>query len=290
MSWNALALSLELRGDIHCGDLPLGFVARTHPFVPCHIPFFALVPAAVEKLGMPSRHDSYVQVEKLFNSCLRSTPLFVTEDGKVLFPWQADDLETLEGLYLGSRYGVALEGSSRSAVNGRLYETEVILAAPRGRATPTALEGVLFVREGETGSLRMNAGGTVAWEDRRADLPAMLSRMHLGGDRTRALGLPAKASLSPCTGTAWDAYPVDCGNGWPVLEIPADLCGPMPVAMNASQNVQGSPLVLTGRRHTEKGAGTGMDATTAAYAPGWKLRGQSARISLSSPRFATLDG
>lgn len=75
MNWKAYSLRLILTGDLHCGSLPLGFVSRTFPYIPCHIPVFAMVPAAVRALAMPDRHDSYAAVEALLSSCFRCTPL-----------------------------------------------------------------------------------------------------------------------------------------------------------------------------------------------------------------------
>ena len=56
--------------------------------------------------------------------------------------------------------------------------------------------------------------------------------------------------------------------------------------MDAAPHVQGRPLVLTGRRHTARGAGMGMDAASMAYAPGWKPD-KALRVWLSSARCAT---
>lgn len=288
MSWTARSLTVQLRGDIHCGDLPLGFVARTHAFVPGHLPFFALVPVAVEMLTLPDRHASYVAVENLFTSCLRCTPFYIRDGESSLFPWKKDDREILEFRYLDSRYGVALEEPTRSAKEGCLYETEVILAQGRGRTQPTRLEGTVFYRQGSVGSLRMEADGSVCREKTRIPLADMLQRMRLGGDRTRGLGQPCLVSLADGATSLWGIYTVDTTGAWPSLTVDKGTEGPVPLAMDKAHGIQGRPLVLTGRRHTEQGPGMGMEKATAAYAPGWECPDTVTHVCLSDVRCATM--
>lgn len=173
MNWKVYSLSLTLTGDLHCGSLPLGFVSRTFPYIPCHIPVFAMVPATVRALAMPDRHNSYTAVEALLTSCFRCTPLYVcNEKGFPLFPWEEQSLRELEYTYLSSTYGVALDSTSRTAVDGCLYETEIILARGRNCTAPTVLTGAFFITERKTYELAMEADGTISWRgDQSKDSP-----------------------------------------------------------------------------------------------------------------------
>ncbi|MBO4793214.1 MAG: hypothetical protein J5556_01440, partial [Deltaproteobacteria bacterium] len=171
MEWNAFSLELELTSALHCGDMPIGFVARTFPYVPCHIPFFAMVPAAVRTLNMPDERPSYAAVEKLFEINLRCTPLYILADGAPLFPWDGESRQKLEYAYLSSSYGVSLDNKRRSARDGCLYETEVILERGRGCMEPTRLSGALFIRPGknEKDGLSLAADGAITWNGKEAN-------------------------------------------------------------------------------------------------------------------------
>lgn len=286
MDWKALALKLELRGDLHCGALPLGFVARTFSYVPCHLPVFAMVPPAVMRLGLPDRHESYKAVEGLFRTCLRSSPLYVMHEGKPLFPWLDECRQILEHNYISSHYGIGIDNKRRSARESCLFETEVILAKCRGTNVSTRLEGCLFFRSAESGGITLSADGELAASGHKVQLAELCSAMRLGGDRSRALGRPALASLAPLeSGEIW-GYPVTLDGEWPALTVKPGKKGPMPVATNDSIE-PASMMVLTGRRHTKSGAGMGMDKATVACAPGWQSAGE-VKASLVDPRYAQM--
>ena len=298
MAWNARLISLTLGSDVHCGDRPLGFVARTFPFVPCHIPFFALVPAAVRLLGMKDERASYKTVEDLFANCLRCTPLYIAEENSPIFPW-GEGLRVIESRYLGSRQGVKLDLRTRSAENGKLFETEVILATPRRRASgpasgATKLQGALFWQagraEGHGGTLSLSENGTLEWNGTSVSLEEALKTIRLGGDRTRSLGLVADASLSPLPNEVlWNcAFRLD--GDWPELSLPAGEKCPLPICREGAEDERGLPVILTGRRYKEKkdgsgGSGLAMDSATPAWQVGWQAP-RSMRVSLRFPRAA----
>ena len=285
MEWQALSLRLALTGDLHCGSLPLGFVSRTYPYVPCHIPVFALVPAAVRVLGMPDRHASYAAVEALFASCLRCTPLYVDDpkDG-ILFPWEEQGLRRLEHGYISSSYGVSLDSATRSAIDSHLYETEAILACGRNRSAPTVLAGALFLRAGEAEGLAMKPDGAVQWSGRSAALEELLCVMQIGGDRGRSLGKPAIPSVEPLQGRLWQRYEAECSGPFPALLVPAGTPGPMPLACEGT-DAAGARIVLTGRRHRGTGFGEDMEAAVVAFDAGW-TSGTNVRAELSALRCA----
>ena len=166
MSWQPFRSRLRMKTDMHCGTLMLGFVARAFPYVPQHVPIFAAVPAAVEALALPQVPTSYREMESLLLHGMRATPFFVLgEDGKPLFPWEKEARALLEADFVSSRYGVALDDPSRSAEQGRLFETEVLLAHRRGSMTATQLEGYVWLRERETARLRLDPQDGIALKD-----------------------------------------------------------------------------------------------------------------------------
>lgn len=274
MSWQTRQLRLSLGSDLHCGSLPLGFVARTHCFVPCHLPFFALVPAAVAVLGMPQQRPSFQQVEEFFMQCLRITPLYVRGEvnGKAtpLFPWDSEGRSVLERHYLDSRYGVGLDWQSRSAKDGQLFETEVILAHGKHMAGPTVLDGYVFFRAHEDANLCMTDDGILVGHGASIHLKALLCAMTLGGNATRALGKVGQAQLIAHTGPLWDRYALHTDGAWPCLTVAAGTPGPLPVAWQEELDITGAWSVLTGRRHAEKGAGLDMDKAHMAWREGWQ--------------------
>lgn len=288
MEWNAFSLELELTSALHCGDMPIGFVARTFPYVPCHIPFFAMVPAAVRALDMPDERPSYAAVEKLFENKLRCTPLYILDDGgDPLFPWEEESRLKLEHAYLSSSYGVSLDNGRRSAIDGCLYETEVILERGRKCQKPTRLSGALFIRPNEHAGLGLAADGAFSWNGRQASLQSILEAMRLGGDRSRSLGRPAIPAIKTLKDKErlWAKYEVDLNGNFPALFIPQGEAGPLPAKSQNDGLLEGPRVVLTGRRHKGTGFGEDMDKAVPAFAPGWKAA-EETRAELACPRCA----
>ena len=284
MTWNAYSLILELTGDLHCGDLPLGFVARAFPYVPCHIPLFAMVPAAVRLLDMPDVRASYASVEELFANNVRCTSLYVIDEktGNSLFPWDAESMQLLEYTYLSSNYGVALDSQIRSAKDGCLFETEVLLAHGRSCTKPTLVAGAIFIREGQVGDLALSAEGSVSAKGKSVKLANILAVMQLGGERG-SLGRPAKPALAPLAGKLWGSFDFDLTGAFPSILVPSvGGRGPMPILCADSSAVSGTRMVVTGRRHRGKGFGEAMEAAEIVFAPGWKaksdVRAQMSRL------------
>lgn len=286
MSWKLHTLRLRLKTDMHCGSLMLGFVARAFPYVPQHVPLYAAVPAAVEALDLLPVPATYREMESLILPAMRATPLYVRDGDKPLFPWEAEARERLETEYMSSRYGVALDDASRSAEEGRLFETEVLLARRRGSMQPTELEGGIWLREHETDTLRLDprtglarkdGGGAVGW-------PELLGRLALGGDRTRNLGRVwpdvdwrACDSLWHCDGMRLDA-------AWPQLRLAAGQPCPVALAADATPG-SGHFAIMTGRRFNAESYV--MDAGTVAWQVGWRPD-QEVRIELAGERCARM--
>ena len=287
MSWSCFRVRFRLRSDMHCGSLVLGFVARAFPFVPQHLPLYALVPAAVAALGLPDRRDSYKKVEKLVLNAVRATPFFVLYGDRggerPLFPWVEDDRAVLEADFMGSRYGVGLDDATRSAEEGRLFETEVLLAHARGSMASTRMEGYVWLRPAEEEGVSLDAAG-MACGDRRVSWPELFASLSLGGDRTRSLGRLWPDVEMEEAATLWGGMTMQPGGPWPRLLVKGG--EPCPVALEAvNLEGSGSPYtVLTGRRIGENG-GYGMDRGTVARDMGWAPR-EDMLVELCAERFA----
>ncbi len=304
MNWIAEDLTVIPGSDIHCGDMPLGFVAGAFPFVPCHIPFFALVPAVVSGLGMPDRNSSYADVEALLAACMRFTPLYVLHGEKPLFPWDGDSLLLLESLYMGGKSGVKLGTQERSALDGHLFETEVLLAAPRRRdgagaaPVPTRLCGAVFRKAHVHGDLSLDENAVFRRQGAALALNDAMQAMCLGGDRTRSLGRVAEVKRAPLSEKGvWGEYGVSLDREWPVLHVPEAGRGPVPLLERGQADaVHGSWTVLTGRRFKASGtkegpAGSGlaMDEGRIAWKAGWVKRNAGpTAVALAQPRGASL--
>lgn len=302
-NWSAYHLRITLRSDIHCGDFPLGFVARTLPFVPGHLPFFALVPAAVNVLSMPDEHQQYKAVEHFFEKTVRFTPLFIwgSVENRVLYPWEKEDRSVLESYYLASQYGVAIDSKYRSARDGCLYETEVISASRRFdplMATSfqqTELRGGVFIHAHAEGDFSMDETGTFSWKGRRASLEDLLRRMQLGGNRTRSLGRAGIPDLAPwhANDRLWGDYDILCDTEWPCVVLGPKQKGPLPLLMEGAEDCslsfEGHREVIMGRRYVERGAGLGMDQARFVLRPGWKFIQESPiSIALENQRYAVM--
>ncbi len=304
MNWIAEELTIIPGSDIHCGDMPLGFVAGAFPFVPCHIPFFALVPSIVSGLDMPDRRSSYAEAEALLMACMRFTPLYVLHGEAPLFPWDRDSLSLLESLYMGGRTGVKLDTRGRSALDGHLFETEVLLAAPRRKGgsraapEPTRLCGAIFWKAHGGGELSLDESALFHWQGATLALDDALCAMCLGGDRTRSMGSVAGASRAPLPeGGIWGSYPVSLDGEWPVLHVPQEKRGPVPLLESGQADaIHGSWTVLTGRRFGASGkeggpsgSGLAMDEGRIAWKAGWmKRNGSPGSVALAQPRGACL--
>lgn len=268
MSWKLHKLRLRMKTDMHCGTLMLGFVARTFPYVPQHLPLYAAVPAAVEALGLPPVPATFREMEALILSGMRSTPLYVLCDDRPLFPWEPESREILEAEFISSRYGVALDGASRTAEDKRLFETEVLLARRRRSMQVTQLEGGIWLRVRETANLRLDPqtglehkdGAFISWS-------ALWGRLTLGGDRTRNLGrLWPDVGWESCE-NLWHCGEMVLDAEWPRFQIAAGQSCPVPLTADETPGC-GKFSIMTGRRFD--GGSYRMDAGTVAWQAGWQ--------------------
>lgn len=287
MSWRCFRVRFRLRSDMHCGSLALGFVARAFPFVPQHVPLYAVVPAAVAALKLPDSRASYRSVEKLVLGAVRFTPFFVLygagETKRPLFPWVEEDRAVLESDFMGARYGVGLDDAARSAEEGRLFETEVLLAHSRGSMNATEMEGYVWLRSASVEGLCLDAEG-MARGNLRVSWPALLGALSLGGDRTRSLGRLWPDVEMKESASLWNGMTMRLDDSWPRLLVSRGNACPVVLEAEGLEG-SGSPcMVVTGRRIRENG-GYGMDKGTVARDMGWIPR-EDMLVELCAERFA----
>ncbi len=271
MAWTSFKVCLRMKTDMHCGSLMLGFVARAFPYVPLHVPLFAAVPAAVEALGMPRVRPSYKEMEDLLFAALRTTPFYVLDGASPLFPWNRDDLALLQEEFMSSRYGVTLDDSSRSAREGQLFETEVLLAHRRRSMASTLLQGFVWIRSGETERLVCDPRKGIALRDGSAAIewPTLFGRLSLGGDRTRTLGcLWPDVSWDATQEAPWGAASTEVDSPWPRLHLTKDTPCPVPVLLDETPGYGSTLAIMTGRRLKE--GRYVMDNGSVVHEVGWR--------------------
>ena len=268
-NWQARHLTVQLASDLHCGDRPLGFVARTLPYVPAHIPWYALVPAVVSNLGWPDRFASYRRVEDFFQQALRLTPFFpAMGDGgeSRILP-----LEAVETNLLASQYGIGVCYGERGAPEGHLYETEVLLA--RGRdGRPTRLHGCCFWRPRREDGLELDENGHLNGRP----LTELMAQCQWGGQRNKGLGRLRAVEERPFDPRAGFGRAFRAAEEWPVLIQAAAV--PAPFFLRYDPDLEGrvhgrlAPLV--GRRFAEdRGPGLAAEDCAIVWPPGWQWQG-----------------
>lgn len=275
-NWHMQKLTLSLGADLHCGDRPLGFIARTLPYVPAHIPWYALVPALVARLKLPDRYESYARVERFFDKALRFTPFFPLKGTNPLFPWDGEGAEAL----LASHYGVALNYADRGARDSHLFETELLpRCMPDGAAT--RLQGFVFWRPLQEDGLSLDA----------QMLHELIRESQWGGQRNKGFGRIAEVG-------------VDQGGEDNAFFAESDLTGDLPkITLGKSQHapvllqydaalefrIRGSIKPLVGRRYAkDRGPGLAAEDCAIVWDLGWKSRAdQPLTLTLADRRTAT---
>lgn len=268
--WSVYQLTVTLKSDLHIGHRPLGFVARTLPFVPAHIPWYALALTVVKKVGLPDRSDSFEQVELLLQKSVRFTPLFLYDPSQgLLQPWSDVGLDSIERYYLYSKYGVALDYSKRGALENRLYEKEVIAAHARQKTENTRLQGYVLLKP-ETGEgLVLDSAAQVNGHD----IGRLISSSAWGGDISRGMGCLSNVELTKAE-NVFGCEDLDLEGPEPVVQWPADTEGPFYLEYDPQQQqefLQGTIRPVCGRRFDpDKGPGLKFEKPFLARMPGWK--------------------
>lgn len=198
MTWTLSRLTVRLNSPLRCGDRPLGFIARTLPFVPAHIPLMALAATAVPAFGLDEQRRYFAEFLDFFKKHFRFTPFYVQETGKdgpgkTLFPFKgSEDLRKLQYTYLRSRHGVSLDYTTRTAQDAHLFETETLIPVTKNGAR-TRLQGYVFLRLGTNGDknvlpIAMNDKGLVTCNETSLTVSDLVNRSFWGGERSKGFG------------------------------------------------------------------------------------------------------
>lgn len=267
-TWNMHEVSVTLASDLHCGDLPLGFISRTLPFVPSHLPWYALVNATTRSMGKSADKKTYAMVEKLFLQGIRFSPFYIVEQDGPLFPFIPKHLNKIEKDYLNSSYGVALDYENREALENRLFERECILSKSRKTGHPTELKGYLFYRQARSGALRIDDQAKIGPHF----LTSLLANTQWGGERNKGWGSLQRVELSEATDNLF-GFSFNLENKYPQIKIDKENSSPFFLAWENNQynRVQGELRPLTGRRFKlDVGSGMSMDRTLIVWDVGWE--------------------
>jgi hypothetical protein len=201
--WRILRLDVVLKNALRCGHRPLGFVARTLPYVPAHIPLLALVPTVIDQLYQSPRDDDYLHVQDFLEKHLRFSPFFIM-DPVTNEPMKPHDpemgLPRIEADCLNSQYGVAIDYAVRGAREGQLFEMECIGPHYRSNGLPVKMAGYMFFKSGESGNLKLDEKATL----NEIDLTELICRSQWGGERNKGYGRIASVVFTK-TETLWGA-------------------------------------------------------------------------------------
>lgn len=174
---------LTLASDLHIGSGRAGMLAKTHRFVPGHVLTYALAAAIGKQNG--ASYAEFVDALHRVRQTLRCGPLLLQnpqQPDQVL--WPSLHAEMIEQQFLVATNHVTLNSSSRSSVNGALFEVEAIAArVVRGvcQGQSTRLVGGLWFRDEQLSGRRV-----VDW----------LGDCLLGGELKGGLGRIAKVEWS----------------------------------------------------------------------------------------------
>ncbi len=285
--WQRSLVTVTLGTDLHCGDRPLGFVARTRPYVPAHVPWYAAVAALARLLGRPDRTETYAELERRLDACLRFSPFFlVVEEDRLLVPWEEEARRAIQRGHLAARHGVGLSYATRGARANHLFETEVMLAVARdGR--PARLRGLCFWKTGRDG---FTADGRFEG----AALETIVAASRWGGEQSKGFGVLREVTAEPVgKGTVLPAVfgATFSGDGpCPRIGIRTGAAAAYPLRYDAGGTApveKGRLRPLTGRRFTPNGPGQGADPGVVVWEPGWTAAAEQ-EIILHDRRFAVL--
>jgi hypothetical protein len=270
--WHVAEIVVRLKSDLHCGTAPLGFIARTLPFVPAHIPFYALVPVLVKKLNLPEY--GFAEVEKFLARHIRFSPFFVLHNDELLFPWEKG-LSDLEKYYLTAYYGVALDYNTRGALENRLFEKEVVASVPvkgsdNKSCERTELKGYVFWQEGRDDDLRMTVSPDASIAE--ISLRQLLSQAQWGGEVNKGLGRLLDVKIKKTEEIFYGQF-VEKDSENPLVKWPGKKNCPFYLLHDDDFKMSGKLIPITGRRYDRKrGPGVKMDDVAIVWDSGWKTQ------------------
>ena len=272
-AWHMKRLRVRLKTPLKCGDRPFGFIARTLPFIPSHVPLMAIVPAAAGLLGLPDLPESYYRIQEFLEKNMRFSPFFILDpkDDSPLFPFRnTAGLDRIESLFLNARHGVAIDYSIRGAIDARLFEVESI--NPVGRdGNNTMLEGYIFWREA-TGEDGLELDETCNLN--RLGINRLIDKSQWGGERNKGYGNVASTpggEESKQSKKIWGEALTLSGDT-PCIEWPARKKAPFYLSYHPELNkkVSGRLQPLVGRIFVPgRGAGQGASEHLIVWDLGW---------------------
>jgi hypothetical protein len=270
--WHMKRLRVSLKSPLKCGDQPFGFISRTLPFVPSHVPLMAMAPAAVSLLGLPDVPDSYYGIQGFLEKNMRFSPFFLlnsTEKSvydQPLFPFiNSAGLDRIESLFLSARYGIAMDYATRGAKDARLFEVESIQPFDRN-GNKTLLEGYIFWRAAAGEGQELNETGAL----NGLGMEKLIEQSLWGGERNKGYG---DVSLNECTlaERIWEEAIILSGDT-PYINWPAGKKAPFYLTYDPdlSNNVAGKLQPLVGRIFVPgRGAGQGASKAVIVWDLGW---------------------
>lgn len=268
--WQLKLLKVTLKSPLRCGDSPMGFVARTLPFVPSHIPLMAMVPSALNLLNLPAETKNYKMIQTFLESSIKFTPFFIHDESSdmTLFPYEnSRELQDIESRYMGARQRVALDYNKRSARESMLFETEAINPVA-SNGCQTVLSGYMFWREIRHDSLEIDGECRL----KGFDLTDIILNSQWGGERNIGFGRIASV----------ESFAVDEVWGEPVIlddqnpEIKWPECKPAPfwLEYGTGNTIEGNVKPLSGRLHDpdkgRNGAGQAVWKPIIVWDIGWR--------------------
>lgn len=168
MAWKAYQVVLRLRSPMHIGQMKLGNIQRTRPYVTGRVLWGALTLRLARDAQPPGNPATaphlYRGMGQRVHQQLAFTYLFPTtcQDGVVdLWPWD----EGFGPRFLSSYASTALTYPQQSAAEGTLHEVECIVPNTLDDGSPVYLAGYLFA------------------QDNAPDWQRALNRLQLGGER-----------------------------------------------------------------------------------------------------------
>lgn len=204
MTYQVYHVVLCLRSPMHIGQVKLGNVQRTRPYVTGRVLWGALTLRLTRNDASGPATDSqlYRCMGEQVHDQLAFTYFYPTihTDGSVdLWPWGEDEGKAFRARFLSTYASTALTYPQQSADEGTLHEVECIVPNTVDGGKPVYLAGYVFAQN-----------GAPKWQ------PA-LERLQLGGERGYGWGR-VKPLKDP---EPWDKKPLFDGqytvepDGWP---------------------------------------------------------------------------
>lgn len=170
MTYQAYRVVLRLRSPMHIGQVKLGNVQRTRPYVTGRVVWGALTLRLTRNAaaGPAAESHLYRDMGKTIHRTLAFTYFYPTvhADGSVdLWPWGEDEGKAFRARFLSTYASTALTYPQQSADEGTLHEVECIVPCTLDGGEPVYLAGYVFAQDGAP------------------DWQAALDRLQLGGER-----------------------------------------------------------------------------------------------------------